>query len=104
MAYNLNPRTREDRVDNNSRTITITIVGAVVGALTGYLFFTTRGQGVRRQIEPALENFARELNHFRGSLLKAAGAANEGWRWLNDTLGEVEQRPHYPPARQTSPF
>ena len=37
-------------------------------ALAGYLFFTDRGRALRRQIEPALEDFARELSSFRGTV------------------------------------
>jgi len=73
---------------NNSRVIAATIVGAVIGGVAGYLFFTERGRSVRRQIEPALEDFSRELMSFRSTAQKAAGLANEGWKLLNDTLGQ----------------
>jgi gas vesicle protein len=88
------------------RAVAATIVGAVIGGMAGYLFFTDRGRELRRQIEPALEDFARELNSFRGTLQRAAGVASEGWKLLNDTLGETgQQRPRYPAgAHQTSPF
>jgi hypothetical protein len=59
---------------------------------------------LRRQIEPALEDFARELMSFRATVQKAAGVANEGWKLLNDTLGEGGQTPRYPGAQQSSPF
>jgi gas vesicle protein len=87
----------------DNRTVAATIVGGIVGALAGYLLFTDRGRALRRQLEPALEDFARELNQFRGTVMKAAGVAGEGWRLLNETLGERE--PHrYPTPHQTSPF
>jgi hypothetical protein len=34
---------------------------------------------------------------------KATGVASEGWKLLNDALGETEQAPKFP-GRQTSPF
>ena len=37
------------------------IVGGGDGGVAGYLFFTDRGRAWRRQLEPALEDFAREL-------------------------------------------
>jgi hypothetical protein len=83
------------------------LVGAVVGGMAGYLFFTDPGRRLRRQLEPALEDIARELNSFRGTVQKAAGVANEGWRLLNDTLGESSGgRPptRFPSPHQTSPF
>jgi len=79
------------------------LVGAVIGGVAGYLFFTDHGRSVRRQIEPALEDLARELSSFRSTVQKAAGVANEGWRLLNDAIGE-ENRPRYPTPHQTSPF
>jgi gas vesicle protein len=89
---------------NNSRDIAATIVGAVIGGVAGYLFFTERGRRVRRQIEPALEDVSRELMSFRNMVEKAAGVANEGWALLNDTLGEAGTPPARYPSGQTSPF
>jgi len=69
------------------------------------LFFTEQGRHMRRQIEPALEDFSRELMSFRATVQKAAGVANEGWKLLNDALGEGGgHAPRYPGAHQTSPF
>ena len=89
----------------NSQAITASIVGAVIGGVAGYLFFTDEGRRLRRQIEPALDDFARELNSFRATISKAAGVASEGWKLLNDAMGEGGRPPaRYPSARQTSPF
>ena len=55
----------------NSRTVAATIVGGVLGAMAGYLLFTDRGRALRRQLEPALEDFARELNHLERELRAA---------------------------------
>ena len=88
---------------NNSREIAATLVGAAIGGVAGYLFFTDRGRNVRRQIEPALDDFARELISFRSTVQKATGVASEGWKLLNDALGDTESVPKFP-GRQTSPF
>jgi hypothetical protein len=93
----------EGRVDN--RAVAATIVGAVIGGAAGYLFFTEHGRAVRRQFEPALDDIARELHSFRATVQKAAGVANEGWKLLNEALGEGTQPPpRYPGTHQTSPF
>lgn len=89
---------------DNSRAITATIVGAVVGGVAGYLFFTDQGRSLRRQIEPALDDMSRELNSFRITVQKAAGVATEGWKLLNDALGETGQQASRYPSHQTSPF
>jgi gas vesicle protein len=88
---------------NNSREMAVISVGAVVGAAAAYLFFTERGRNLRRQIEPALDNLARELNSFRATVQKASGVANEGWKLLNDAVGEPGTSSRYP-GRQTAPF
>jgi hypothetical protein len=90
---------------NNSRAVAATVVGAVIGGVFGYLFFTERGRAMRRELEPALDEFAHELMSFRATVQKAAGVANEGWKLLNDALGEGGQPPpRYAGAHQTSPF
>ena len=89
----------------NSQAVTASIVGAVIGGVAGYLFFTDEGRRLRRQIEPALDDFARELNSFRATVTKAAGVASESWKLLNDAMGEGSRPPaRYPGPRQTSPF
>jgi len=88
---------------NNSREMTATLVGAVIGGIAGYLFFTDRGRTIRRQIEPTLEDFSRELMSFRATVQKAGGVASEGWKLLNEALGESSSSPRFP-GRQTSPF
>src|SRR5439155_17639948 len=52
---------------NNSRAVAATVVGAVIGGVMGYLFFTERGRSMRREFEPALDEFARELMTFRAT-------------------------------------
>jgi len=80
-------------------------VGAVIGGAAGYLFFTERGRKFRQGLEPALDDIARELNSFRGTVQRAAGVASEGWKLLNDALGDGGQRPpRYAGAQQSSPF
>lgn len=88
---------------DNSREMAVTLLGAALGAAAAYLFFTERGRSLRRQVEPALDNLSRELNSFRATVQKASGVANEGWKLLNDALGEPGTSPRYP-GRQTAPF
>jgi len=81
-----------------------TLVGAAIGALVGFLFFTDRGRRLRRRIEPALDDFVRELNSLRGTVQRAADAASESWRMLDDVVREPTQPSHRYPGGQTSPF
>ena len=88
---------------NNSRALAAALIGAGIGGVAGYLFFTEHGRRVRLQIEPAIDEIARELMSFRTTLQKATGTASEGWKMLNEALGETAPAPGYP-GRQTSPF
>jgi len=92
-------------VTYNSRAVAATMAGAVIGGFAGYLLFTDDGRALRRQLEPALEDLSRELKGFRRTVEKVAGVASEGWKLLNETLGEAgAQPPRYSSAHQTSPF
>ncbi len=74
-------------MDERSRVLTATILGAIVGGVGGWLYLTENGRRVRDQIEPKLDDFVNELTRVRGTVEKARGAANEGWRSLNDMAG-----------------
>jgi hypothetical protein len=80
-------RARGCSVDRDSRAIFAVLGGAVIGGLAGYFFMTDRGRALRRQLEPALEDFARELSGFRGTIQKAVEVANESWNALGDVSG-----------------
>ena len=45
----------------DNRAVAAKVVGAVIGGMAGYLFFTDKGRGLRRQLEPALEAFGQGL-------------------------------------------
>ena len=89
---------------HKSQAMTATIVGAVIGGAAGYLFFTAEGRGLRRQLEPALDDFARELSSMRGTARRVAGVASEGWNLLSEAIGEPPAAGRYAPPHQTSPF
>ena len=90
---------------DNSQVVAATVAGAIVGGMAGYLFFTDPGRLLRRRMEPALDEFARELSSFRTTVQKAVSVTNEGWKLLNEALGDGgRQPPRYPSPHQTSPF
>ena len=71
-------------MEERSRVLLTTMIGAVVGGVWGWLYLTEGGSRVRTQIEPKLDDFVRELASVRGTVDKARTAANEGWRSLSD--------------------
>jgi hypothetical protein len=76
-------------VEERSRVLLATLVGAVAGGVWGWLYLTRGGRRVRSQIEPKLDDFIRELHNVRGTVEKARTAADEGWRSLNDIAGST---------------
>ena len=74
-------------MEDRSRVLLATLLGAVAGGVWGWLYLTADGRRVRFQIEPKLDDFIRELHSVRGTVAKARNAANEGWRSLSDLTG-----------------
>ena len=78
-------------MDDRSRVLLATVLGAVAGGVWGWLYLTEPGRRLRSQIEPKLDDFIRELSNVRGTVEKARTAANEGWRSLNEIAGSGTQ-------------
>ena len=77
-------------MDERSRVLMATFLGAVIGGVWGWLYLTQQGRRVRDQIEPKLDDFLGELTRARGTVEKARNAANEGWRSLSDIAGGAQ--------------
>ena len=71
-------------MDERSRVLAATCLGAVAGGVWGWLYLTESGRRLRDQIEPRLDDLVSEITRVRGTVEKARSAANEGWRSLND--------------------
>lgn len=82
---------KEADVDERSRVLMATFLGAIVGGVWGWLYMTEQGRRVRDQIEPKLDGFMSELTRLRGTVEKARHAANEGWRSLSELSGSAPQ-------------
>jgi hypothetical protein len=78
-------------VEERSRVLLATCMGAVIGGVWGWLYMTENGRRVRDQIEPKLDDVMRELTRVRGTVQKAQSVANEGWRSLNEVTGGAAQ-------------
>jgi hypothetical protein len=79
-------------VDDRSRVLLATCLGAVAGGVWGWLYLTENGRRVRNQIDPKLDDFMHELARLRGTVEKARTAANEGWRSLGEVAGAAQGR------------
>ncbi|HET7218968.1 MAG TPA: hypothetical protein VFJ02_13020 [Vicinamibacterales bacterium] len=78
---------KEADVDERSRVLMATCIGAVIGGVWGWLYLTEGGRRVRDQIEPTLDGLIGEMSRVRGTVEKARTAADEGWRSLSDITG-----------------
>jgi hypothetical protein len=83
---------KEADVDERSRVLMATVMGAVIGGVYGWLYLTENGRRVREQIEPKLDDFIGEITRVRGTVEKARSAANEGWRSLSELAGSGQGR------------
>jgi hypothetical protein len=79
-------------VDERSRVLAASLIGAVAGGVWGWLYMTENGRRVRDQIEPKLDDFVNEIGRIRGTVEKARTAAAEGLRSLNDVTGGAQGR------------
>jgi len=77
------------------------LVGALVGAGTAYLFFTDRGRGMRDRIEPAIDDLMREFQKFRRTLEKVGDMANDGLRAFNE-FQQARADTQFPAGPRTS--
>jgi len=96
---------REEIVTEREQVCVVMTMGAITGAIASYLLFTKRGSELRREIVPALENFERELDHFKRAMARNARIASDSWALLNEVIGEsaTSRRPMANP-NQTVPF
>ena len=70
---------------NESRATTAgALIGAVVGAAVGYLFFTERGKQMRERLEPAVEDLRSEFARFQKTVERLGEMANDGLRAVNE--------------------
>lgn len=76
-------------MEERSRVLLATLMGAVAGGVWGWLYLTEGGRRLRSQIDPKLDDFIRELHSVRGTVEKARTAADEGWRSLNEIAGST---------------
>jgi len=92
-------------MNDQSRVLVATLAGAAIGAAVGYLYLTAGGRRLRDELEPRLDEVGREIRRLRRTVTKAQEVASEGWRSLNELIGERERPVRLSAqSRQSSPF
>jgi len=74
-------------VDDRSKVLVATLLGAVAGGIWGYLYLTAGGRRTRDELEPRIDDFVREVRRARRTVEKARAAADESWHTLNELTG-----------------
>ncbi len=71
-------------MNEQSRVMAGTVVGALVGAAATYLFFTERGRDLRQRFEPMVDDLRDEFARFQRTFQKVGEMAGEGMRVFNE--------------------
>lgn len=80
-------------MDDRTKVLAATMLGAVAGGLWGYLYLTVSGRHLRDELEPRIDDFVHEVRRARRTVEKARAAADESWHTLNElTAGESQRR------------
>jgi hypothetical protein len=69
-------------VDDRTKILLASLVGAVAGGVLGYLYLTDGGQRFRGRVEPQIDDFVGELRRLKRTVEKARAAADESWQTL----------------------
>jgi len=75
---------RTERVTDRTKIMVSALVGAVGGAVAGYLFLTKPGEQLREQLGPGLEDVIARLQDLQASVQHARGVADQSWSALRD--------------------
>ena len=73
-------------MDERSKVLMTTVLGAVLGGLVGCLYLTDRGRQVRGQLEPLLDTVVDELHEARRTVERARAAVAEGRRVMDEIV------------------
>ena len=75
-------------MDERSRVLLSSLLGAALGGAVGYLYLTEQGRKVREEIEPTLDTIVGELERARNAGDKVREVAREGKATLSSLVGE----------------
>lgn len=94
-------------MDERTRVLLTALLGAAIGAVAGYLYFTAGGRRLLSELEPRIDAASREIGRLRDTVTKAQTVATEGWRSISEITGSRgggQRGGDWGGARQTSPF
>jgi gas vesicle protein len=75
-------------VNDRTRVALATGLGALAGAVTGYLFLTDRGRELRTDLEPKLDELIGEAQRLGLAFDRTRRALEDGWKSFNQLVQE----------------
>ena len=88
-------------MNEQSRVMASAMVGALIGAAAGYLFFTERGRSFRDRMEPTMDDLRHEFGRFQRTIEKVGEMASEGMRVVQE-FNTARSQSQYPTDGGTS--
>ena len=67
-------------MDDRAAILTGALVGGLIGAAFGYLYFTESGRRARQEFEPRMDALIAELRRARAAAARTVDAAGQSWR------------------------
>lgn len=84
-------------MNDRAKVLAAGVSGAVLGSLAGYLLLTRRGESLRRDLVPQLEDMLGRVRELQASVVQARHVAAESWKTLQDLTQSVNpQTPDQP--------
>jgi len=71
-------------VNDRTKIMLSAMAGAAGGAVAGYVMLTRRGERLREQFGPGLEDVIGRLQDLQASVQHARGVADQSWSTLRD--------------------
>ncbi|MGE5834222.1 MAG: YtxH domain-containing protein [Acidobacteriota bacterium] len=76
-------------MDDRAAILTGALVGGLIGAALGYLFFTESGRRARHEFEPRMDALIAELRRARGAAARTIDAAGQSWRSVRQLQSDI---------------
>ena len=73
-------RAEGETMDDRAAILTGALVGGLIGAAFGYLYFTESGRRARQEFEPRMDALIAELRRARAAAARTVDAAGQSWR------------------------
>jgi|SoiMetStandDraft_5_1073268.scaffolds.fasta_scaffold412050_2 gas vesicle protein len=82
-------RAEGETMDDRAAILTGALVGGLIGAAFGYLYFTESGRRARQEFEPRMDALIAELRRARAAAARTVDAAGQSWRSVRRLQSDI---------------